>query len=131
MRMRTVGTNEKGAETSAPSHSTPRRMRRLLAEAAVFQRGGDVDAHVVIDGALRGDLLEIKRLRQTVEVPGELLPVRDELDDFTVVHCHPASVRADDNRAFGSGGACGLAIAVGIGQGKGGQARRGQREYCN
>src|SRR2546428_552431 len=119
MRMRMVGTNEKGAETSAPSHSTPRRMRRSVAEAAVFQRGRDIDAHVVVDGALRGDLLQIEGLRHAVEIPGEFPPVRDELDDFTVVHVHPAGVRADDDGAFGVGGACGLAVAVGIGQGKG------------
>src|SRR2546423_15084091 len=74
---------EKGAGTSAPSHSTPRSTRRSVAEAAVFQRGRDVDAHAVVDGALRGDLLQIEGLRHAVELPGEFLAVRDELHDFT------------------------------------------------
>src|SRR5437879_11139418 len=103
--------------------------RRSVAEAAVVQRGRDIDAHAVVDGALRGDLLQIENLRQAVEVPGEFLPVRHELHDFTVVHVYEAGVRADDNGAFGGGGGCGLAIAVAIGEGKGRQARRGQGEY--
>src|SRR5438093_7457039 len=122
---------KKGAVTSAPFHSTPRGARRSVAEASVLQRGRDIDAHAVVDGALRGDLLQIEGLRQAVEVPGEFLAVRHELHDFTVVHVHEAGVRADDDGAFGSGGGCRLAIAVGIGQGNGRQARRGQREYGN
>src|SRR5712691_4781529 len=105
---------KKGAVTSAPFHSTPWGARRSVAEASVLQRGRDIDTHVVVDGALRGDLLQIEGLRHAVEVPGEFLPVRDELDDFSVVHVHPAGVRADDDGAFGGGGGCGLAIAVGI-----------------
>src|SRR6195256_993351 len=133
MRMRMVGARkeEKRRRDSTPFYFTPLVCERLVAEAAVVQRGRDIDAHAVIDGTLRGDLLQIEGLRQTVEVPDEFLPVRDELHDFTVVHVHEAGVRADDNGAFGGGGACGLTVEGSIGQGNGRQARRGQREYGN
>src|SRR2546425_7556107 len=39
----------KGAEVSAPFRSAPSGARRSVAEAAVFQRGRDIDAHVVVD----------------------------------------------------------------------------------
>src|SRR3979490_1140974 len=133
--MRMVGSERKEERKrrrdSAPSFYSAIRPWRSVAEAAVRQRGRDIDAHAVVDGTLRGDLLQIEGLRQAVEVPGEFLPVRDELHDFTVAHAHEAGVCADDNGAFGGDGACGLAIAVGIGQGNGRQARRGQREYGN
>src|SRR5258706_12304919 len=132
MRMRMVGERkeEKRRRDSTPFYFTPLVCERLVAEAAVVQRGRDIHAHAVVDGALRSDLLQIENLRQAVEVPGEFLPVRHELHDFTVVPVHEAGVRADDNSAFGCGGGWRLAQEGGCWprNGRHGRARRAREQ---
>src|SRR6266702_7209839 len=122
MRMRMVGANEKGAATSAPFHSTPRGVRRSVAEAAVHFRALDVDAHVVVDGALGRNLGQFERLLNAVEVPREFLAARDYLHDLAVLDVDILGAGGDDDRAVGEGSLGRLAVQVAESQRRGRQA---------
>src|SRR5258705_12067234 len=68
MRMVCERKEEKRRRDSTPFYFTPLVCEQSVAEAAVIQRGRDIHAHAVIDGALRGDLLQIEGLRQAVDL---------------------------------------------------------------
>src|SRR5882672_2351644 len=65
----------------------------------------DVDLHAVVDEARRGDLRQVERpgLRYAVEVPGEFATVRNEANDFAVVHVDPFRSAGDVDRPRVSG----------------------------
>src|SRR6266853_925253 len=111
------------------------RLRRLLfytarsvAEAAVHFRALDVDAHVMVDGALWRDLGQLERLLNAVEIPGEFLAARDDLHDFAVLDVDELGAGGDDDRAVGEGSLGRLAVEVAVGQRHSRQARGGERQ---
>src|SRR5882762_835405 len=101
--MRMVGSERKGRKRrrdSAPFYFTPLGVRSV-AEAAVHFRALDVDAHVVVDGALGRDLGQLERLLNAVEIPGEFLAARDDLHDLAVLDVDKLGAGGNDDGAFG------------------------------
>src|SRR5205807_7759070 len=66
----------------------------------------DVDRYAVVHEARGGDLRQVERARldHAVELPGEFAAVRDESNDFIVIHVDPLGVAGDGDRAVGNGG---------------------------
>src|SRR5258708_50604 len=94
------------------------------------------------DEARRGNLSQVERARlsHAVEVPSELAAVRNEANDFEVIHVDPLGFVGDhdravgdgsDDRALGGGGACRLAEKVGGFQRGARRQARGGKGQCS
>src|SRR6266705_6904252 len=134
MRMRMVASERKERKRrrnfGAFSFYTTRVPWRSVAEAAVHLRALDVDAHVVVDGTLGRDLVQIERLLNAVESPREFLAASDDLHDLAVLHVDILGARGDDDRAIGEGSLRRFAVEIAESQRSGRKARGGERQCC-
>src|SRR5258706_10229111 len=73
-----------------------RRVRHsVVAQTAVVERGCDVDAHVVVQGAFGGDLAQLERPRYAIEVPGEFPRADLDLHDLAARDIDELGLRRD------------------------------------
>src|SRR5438046_10314375 len=126
MRMRMVASERKERKRrrdfGAFSFYSTKEPWQSVAEAAVHFRTLDVDAHVVVDGALGRDLGQLERLLNAVEIPGEFLAARDDLHDIAVLDVDTLGAGGNDDRTVCERSLGRLAVQVAERQRRGRQA---------